>query len=329
MTDSVVVVTWRGVRGDPVPETESVLTLGRQTAGSLGAELRWLVLGAAPDDVATIAGRHGVAAVDHVADPKLGPGCYDAQVEALARYAAERAPRLFLVPQTFDARPVAPRVAARVGGGVVMNGIRIEPAGENLAVTASAYGGDTLMVYEVASGAPAVVGVVTNIIVPEDAPEPSAPPVEAFPVDLSAVEERVRVIEAARTEGPRIEDADVLVAGGRGLGAQDNLRLVEDLAAALGGLAAASRPLVDDGWIDSSRQVGITGRITRPALYIAAGISGATQHMAGCAAAKTIVALNKDRDAAIFRYARYGVVGDCTEILPELTRVVNEKGVSR
>ena len=122
------------------------------------------------------------------------------------------------------------------------------------------------------------------------------------------------------TEGPRIEDADIIVAGGRGLGAPENFRLVQELAAALGGMAGASRPIVDDGWAEPARQVGLTGKITRPSLYIAVGISGASQHMVGCAAAKTLVAINRDPDAAIFRYARYGIVGDCLEILPALIR---------
>jgi electron transfer flavoprotein alpha subunit len=95
---------------------------------------------------------------------------------------------------------------------------------------------------------------------------------------------------------------------------------VKQLADALGGMWGGSRAIVDDGWIDSSRQVGLTGKITRPGLYLAAGISGASQHMAGCSAAKTIVAINKDKDASIYRYARYGVVADCLEVLPELIK---------
>ena len=116
------------------------------------------------------------------------------------------------------------------------------------------------------------------------------------------------------------EVAQRIRAGGRGLGKQENFELVKQMAEALGGMWGGSRAIVDDGWIDSSRQVGLTGKITRPGLYIAAGISGASQHMAGCSAAKTIIAINKDPDASIFRYARFGVVGDCVELLPELIR---------
>jgi electron transfer flavoprotein alpha subunit len=168
-----------------------------------------------------------------------------------------------------------------------------------------------------------VVGVLADMLLAE-APEggASAPAVRQVAVDLGAVTERVRVIQKAHFEGPRLEEAQIIVAGGMGLGQKENYRLIEELAQTLGGMAAASRPLVDNGWVDSSRQVGLTGKITRPTLYIAAGISGASQHMAGCAAAKTIVAVNKDADAAIFRYARYGIVGDCLAVLPALTRAV-------
>jgi electron transfer flavoprotein alpha subunit len=141
-------------------------------------------------------------------------------------------------------------------------------------------------------------------------------------LDLAAVEERVGVVARSEAVGPRIEEADIIVAGGRGLGAKENYRLVHELADALGGMAAASRPIVDEGWAEPARQVGLTGKITRPQLYIAAGISGASQHMVGCAAAKTLVAINHDAEAAIFRYARFGIVGDCLEILPALTRAV-------
>ncbi|MGK0486695.1 MAG: electron transfer flavoprotein alpha subunit, partial [Myxococcota bacterium] len=148
----------------------------------------------------------------------------------------------------------------------------------------------------------------------------STPSTESISVDLSSVKERIRVVEAAKSEGPRLEDAEIIVAGGRGLGSVENYKLIRELAEAMGGMPGASRPLVDEGWVDSSHQVGLTGKITKPTLYVAIGISGASQHMAGCGAANAIAAINKDSEAAIFQHARFGVVGDALELLPELIR---------
>jgi len=323
VTASVVVCTWgMGRAGGPPGGTEELLTLARKTARALDGELRWLVLGPLPNDAPAIAGRYGVARIDHVADAKLERFQADVHVAALAQYCRAKPPRLVLMGQTHDARLLAPRVAGRVGAGVVMNALDVARAeGGALQVTASAYGGDTRVAYDLVGDGAFVVGVNTSVLLPE--PDgASAVPVETVAVDLGGVEERIRVTARAVTEGPRLEDADIVVAGGRGLGAPENFRLVTELAAALGGMAGASRTIVDDGWTDPSRQVGLTGRITRPSRYIAVGISGASQHMVGCAAAKTLVAINRDPEAAVFRYARYGIVGDCLEILPELIRVV-------
>jgi electron transfer flavoprotein alpha subunit len=182
------------------------------------------------------------------------------------------------------------------------------------------------VVYELAGDRSCVMAVMPNAVPPEPIEETGPDlAVRDVRVDLNCVEERIRVVKRAKAEGPRLEDAEIIVAGGRGLGSPESYKLVEELADALGGLPGASRPIVDDGWVDSSRQVGLTGKITRPALYVAAGISGASQHMAGCSAAKTIAAINSDPDAAIFRYARYGIVHDCLEILPELIRAAKER----
>lgn len=329
MTDPVVVCTWSAVRDQPVEETEAALTLGRTVSAALRTESHWLVVGPLLDEGPEIAGRHGVASVDRIDDPKLEGDRPDAFVEALAQYSASHPCRLLVFNQNFATRLVAPRVAGRLDVGVVMNGTDIEVDGDRLDVTAAAYGGDTRVVYGLEGPGPCVVALLANAVAPEPA-EDAGPAVAAteVEVDLSGVEERIRVLEVARTEGPRLEDAEIIVSGGRGLGSPENFKLIEELADVLGGMAGASRPLVDEGWIDSSRQVGLTGKITRPALYLAAGISGATQHMVGCSAAKTIVAINTDPDAAIFRHARYGIVGDCTELLPELIRAASEAGDS-
>jgi len=323
VSNSVVVCTWdQGREGLPAG-AEETLTLARNLAASAGLELNWLVAGPAPDRVPEIAGKYGVVHLDRIEDSKLADFQPDVCVEALAQYCEEHAPKLVLIPQTFDARLVAPRLAARAGAGVVMNALELAVEGRTVKVTASAYGGDTRVVYELTGAESCVVGVLADMLL-ADAPQGGAsePAVRQVSVDLGAVEERVRVIQKAHFEGPRLEEAQVIVAGGMGLGEKKNFQLIEDLAQALGGMAAASRPVVENGWIDSSRQVGLTGKITRPVLYLGAGIAGASQHMVGCTAAKTIVAINKDPDAAIFKYARYGIVGDAMEILPEITKAV-------
>ncbi len=318
---AVVACTW----GVATSDIEELLTLGRTVAGSLGGELRWLVLGALPEGATDTAGRFGVGGVDHIEDAKLGTSGSDAYVAALAQYCTDSTPQLLLFNQTFQVRDAAPRLAARLGVGIVMNGIAIEQDGGTLRVTASAFGGDTRTVYDLAGATPQLVSVSANAVAPEAAATATNPEVRKVAVDLGAVEERVRVVTPPKREGPRLEDAQTIVAGGRGLADAANFKLVEELAAALGGVAGASRPIVDDGWADPSQQVGLTGKITRPGLYIAAGISGASQHMVGCSAAKTIVAINTDPDAAIFKHARYGLVGDCLEILPELTRAAKAR----
>ncbi len=303
----VVVCTW-GTSGG----AEELLTLGRGVAAGLGATLGWVMLGPAPHDVTEIAGRQGVPVVDHIEDDRLQSFGGDVAVAALAEYAHQHDFRVLLVPQTFDARVTAPRLAARIDG--VEDGA--------VTVTATAYGGDTRVVYALEGTGRSIVGVVTSALAIEPAPHPATAVTEHCAVDLGDVHERVSVVARTEVRGPRIEEADIIVAGGRGLGAKENYRLIHELADALGGMAAASRPIVDEGWAEPARQVGLTGKITRPKLYVAAGISGASQHMVGCAAAKTLVAINRDADAAIFRYARFGIVGDCLEILPALTRAV-------
>ena len=321
----VVACTWP--QGTSTGELEELLTFGRRASEALGTELRLLVLGPWTDGAAEVAASYGAGGVDRAESAKLEAFRPDLYVEALAQYCARYRPRVLLFSQTFDARLVAPRLAGRLGAGVAMNALDLQmDDGGTLEVTASAHGGDTRAVYALGGPGPQIVAVLPGRVAAEPAATPATSPlIQRVDLDLEGVEERIRVIEPARAEGPRLEDAQTIVAGGRGLGSPEHYRLIEQLAEALGGLAAASRPIVDDGWADPSRQIGLTGRMVRPALYVAVGVSGASQHMAGCSAAKTIVAINSDREAAIFRYARYGVAGDCLEIVPELIRALKNE----
>jgi electron transfer flavoprotein alpha subunit len=299
--------------------TEEALTLARKASQAAGSALDWLVIGKMSEQAATIAGKYGVRNLDRVNHAKLEAFGPDALVAALAQYCTEHKPTTILFNQNAAVRLVAPRLAGRLGIPVVMNAFDITGSAGSLNVSASAYGGDTHVVYQLA-GHQNVISVATTAIVAEPAASAASVNARDVAVDLGSVDERFRVLSAAKTSGPRLEDANVIVSGGRGLGNGSNYQLIRDLAAALGGLPGASRAIVDEGWIDSSHQVGLTGKVTRPALYLAAGISGASQHMAGCSAAKAIVAINKDKDASIYRYARYGIVADCLEVLPELIK---------
>jgi electron transfer flavoprotein alpha subunit len=325
-SNAVVVCSWGETRDGLPSGAEEVLTLGRKLAESLGTDLHWLVLGPLAAAAAATAGRYGVRSLAQIEDAKLAAFAADPFVEALALYCGQQSPRVVLFSQNLESRLLAPRLAGRLGAAVVTNVVAVSSASSGLEVTASAYGGDTRAVYALAGAGPHVLSLLANAVLPEPLATPAAVPAAArLAVDLSAVSERVQVVQAARSEGPRLEDAEIIVSGGRGLGSRENYKLIEQLAEALGGMAGSSRPLVDEGWVDSSHQVGLTGRITRPALYLAAGISGASQHMAGCSAAKTIVAINSDPDAAIFQHARYGIVGDCLAILPELIRAAGQR----
>jgi electron transfer flavoprotein alpha subunit len=313
---TVVLCTWgNAIEGG----TEEALTLAQRHASAKGAQLNWLVIGNVADVAADLASKYGVSSIDKVSHAKLEGFGPDALVEALAQYCEQQKPGTVLFNQTIDARLIAPRLAGRLGVPVIMNGFALDSQGDSLNVTATAFGGDTHCVYQL-SGETNVVSCVTTTVVAEAAASPSSPQSREISVNLDAVEERFKVTEQPVTEGPRLEDADIIVSGGRGLGSAENYVLIRELAGELGGLPGASRAIVDDGWVDPSHQIGLTGKITRPGLYLAAGISGASQHMAGCSAAKTIVAINKDQDASIYRYARYGIVGDCLEILPELIK---------
>ena len=205
MTSSVVVCTW-GEGRDGVPsDCEEMLTLGRKVSDSLGVDLNWLVLGPIPDRAVEVAGSYGVASLDRVADTKLADFEPDALVEALAQYCAQQPTRVLLFGQTFDGRLIAPRLAGRLGAGVVMNGVDVD-VGEDgrLQITASAYGGDTRVVYELCGVESCVVSVLANAVLPEPrAGEGPDPALREIQVDLSGVEERIRTIERAQTEGPR------------------------------------------------------------------------------------------------------------------------------
>jgi electron transfer flavoprotein alpha subunit len=257
--------------------------------------------------------------------------------EALARYDAESlAPtvaaaarqggyRAVVFAASAQGRDLAPRVAAALEAPIASDVVSLELAGDALRVRHPVYTGK-LMATLTVRGAPVVVSVRPNAFAAQSHGRPGTP--EPLAIAADPASSRARVVEMV--EGARdaldLADAPIVVSGGRGLKAAENFSLLEDLAAAFGGDAAvgATRAVTDDGWRPHSDQIGQTGRLVSPDLYLAIGISGAIQHIAGMRTSRTIVAINKDKDAPIFKIADYGIVGDALEIVPALTEEIRK-----
>jgi electron transfer flavoprotein alpha subunit len=234
-------------------------------------------------------------------------------------------PAVVLMAQSMVGRDLGPRLAFRRGTSAAMDCLRVEMEAGGLRATRAAYGGNALATYSFAA-TPAVITVRAKSQEPLERMAGASGEVTELP---AAGASRTEVVshEGSAGEGLQLQDASIVVSGGRGLGDPEGFRLVEQLADAFGRDRAAvgsSRAACDLGWYPPSQQVGLTGKVVTPDLYIAVGISGASQHMAGCSGAKNIVAINRDREANIFKAARFGIVGDYKAVLPALIQALKE-----
>lgn len=228
-----------------------------------------------------------------------------------------------LIPQSTAGRELGPRLAHRRNTAVAMDCIQIADEGGSIQATRPCYGGNAVATYTFAAS-PAIATVRAKSFEPGTGAGPAA--TDALP---AAGASRVSVTghEQVVSEGLQLQDAKVVVSGGRGLGAPEGFQVIEQLAAAIGrekAAVGASRAAVDLGWYPPSQQVGLTGKVVTPDLYLAIAISGASQHMSGCSGAKTIVAINRDADANIFTFAKYGIVGDYKQVVPALIEAIKK-----
>lgn len=311
-----ILVVAEVARGAPTVQTLELIGLARGLAGD-GAVVA-IALGA---DAAAAARELGAAGADRVfvvADPAFDGFASDPWTAAIAAVAREEAPEAILAGHTTTGADLAPRLAFRLGGAAATGCLDAAREDGRLVFTRSCFGGNAREAVSFRA-APAVATFRAGV-----AEAPVRDGNRAFETIASRpppARVRSRVLERQReTEAAvRLEDAPVVVAGGRGLNGAEGFRLLEALADVLGGAVGASRVACDLGWCPHSWQIGLTGKTVTPSLYFAVGISGASHHMAGCGRAKTIVAINSDPDAAIFRYARFGVVGDAVRVVPALT----------
>jgi electron transfer flavoprotein alpha subunit len=236
-------------------------------------------------------------------------------------------PDVILFPQNYEGRDVVSRLSVKLDRTVLTNNVDITVDGGSVTATTPIFGGNTLVTTKFAGAAPYLAAFRPKSFAAESAGG-GAPEVVAAPVpELGATgAATVTAVHVEETTGPKLDEANIVVSGGRGLGEADKYAMVEELAKLLRGAPGASRAIVDAGWVPYSYQVGQTGKVVKPGVYIAAGISGATQHMVGMKGAKNIIAINKDKEAPIFGIADLGIVGDVHKVLPKLIEALQARG---
>ncbi len=300
--------------GAPSSATLELLTKARSLGGTVTA-----FVGGDAAAIAAGLGEYGASKVYATGD--LGgklPGTAVAGAMKAVIDSGET-PDLILFPQNYEGRDIVSRLSVKLDKTVLTNNVDISVDGDSVAVTTPVFGGNTLVTTSFTGAGPYLAAFRPKSF-PAEPSGGAAPEVVAAPVpDLGATgAAQITAVHVEESSGPKLDEADVVVSGGRGLGEASKYELVEQLAKLLKGAPGASRAIVDAGWVPYSYQVGQTGKVVKPKLYIAAGISGATQHMVGMKGSKNIIAINKDKEAPIFGIADLGIVGDVHKVLPKL-----------
>lgn len=300
---------------------------GRKIADKLGVPLTAVLLGNKVDDIAERLVKYGADVVLYAESELLEVYTTDGYTKVISELVKERKPEIILIGATNIGRDLGPRLSARVHTGLTADCTRLEIDEEDkkLLMTRPAFGGNLMATIICPDHRPQMSTVRPGVMERAKYDENRRGKVEIVDINISKEDIKAsveKVVKSGKAEVP-LEESKIIVAGGRGLGTREGFELVEKLAKKLGGVVGASRATVDAGWIEHSHQVGQTGKTVRPSLYIACGISGAIQHLAGMQDAECIIAINKNPDAPIFKIADYGIVGDVTEIIPAMLEALD------
>jgi electron transfer flavoprotein alpha subunit len=307
---------------------EAVCEARRLAEALGGATVASVVAGPGSQSLAAELGAHGADKVYAYEDGAFALYATEPYARAVAKAAEETQPDVVLIPFTAMGKDLAPRVAARLGAGLVSDCVALQVKDGRLVARRPMYAGKAFATVEWSGGGVQVASLRPNVFAVGPADAGRQAEVVSASVDTAA---RARATAVHATAGGKIEltEAQIIVSGGRGLKGPEHFHLVESLAAALRAAVGASRAVVDAGWVDHQMQVGQTGKTVSPSLYVACGISGAIQHLAGMSSSKFIVAINKDADAPIFKVADYGILGDVFEVLPKLTEAAQAHFAAR
>ena len=305
-----------------------LLTPGKMMAGKQGGALVAVVIGNNVDEAVKAASEHGADKVIVVEGPEYAHYTTDAYAIALCALVEKYGPTSMLIGATNNGRDLGPRVSCRLHTGLTADctALDIDEESGNVAWTRPAFGGNLMATILCPDHRPQIGTVRPGVFKKSDAGEAKAEIIkEDIHVDAKDIRTQVlELIKEADGENVDLEGADIIVSGGRGVGGPEGFEPVKALADVLGGVVGASRAAVDAGWIAHAHQVGQTGKTVGPKLYIACGISGAIQHLAGMSGSDVVVAINKDPEAPIFDVADYGVVGNLFEVLPVLTEEIKK-----
>jgi len=323
MSIDKVWVLAESAEGVPTSITLELLTRAR----SMGAVTEAVAWGSGTAALAGELGNYGATTVYDVGD--IGdalPGAPVAGAMAELIVAGNR-PDVILVPASYDGRDVAARLSVRLDAPVITNVVDVDSDGDSISSQHGLFGGAQVATARF-TGAHPWIFVVRAKSFTAEASGGAAPQVVAAPAPELGATNGAKVLarHAEERTGPKLDEADVVVSGGRGLGGAEHYAMIEELAKLLHGAAGASRAIVDAGWVPYSHQVGQTGKTVKPTLYVACGISGATQHLVGMKGSKNIIAINKDQDAPIFSVADLGIVGDVHKVVPKLIEALKAHG---
>ena len=307
--------------GVPTSGTLELLTKARSLGGNVSA---WV--GGDGASAAAALGSYGATKVYATGD--LGGMLAGVAVASAMKAVIDGgdAPDLVMFPQNYEGRDVMARLSVKLDRTVITNNVDVAVSGDAVSVTTPIFGGNTLVTTTFTGAGPHLAAFRPKSFAAEASGGGAASVVGATVPDLGATGgASVTASHVEESTGPKLDEADIVVSGGRGLGESSNYGLVETLAKQLKGAAGASRAIVDAGWVPYSMQVGQTGKVVKPNVYIAVGISGATQHMVGMKGSKHIIAINKDKEAPIFGIADLGIVGDALKVLPKIIEALQGK----
>jgi len=311
----------QSANGSPTSGTLELLSKARSLTSNVAA-----FVGGDAASIATILGDYGATTVYATGDlgGKLpGPAVSEAMKAVID---GGTCPDAMFFPQNYEGRDIMARLSVKLDRTVLTNNIDVTTTADGTVATTPIFGGNVLVTTAFTGPGPHLLSFRPKSFAPERVDGATADVVMVAVPDTGATgAARVLGVHVEQSSGPKLDEADVVVSGGRGLGEAGKYQLVEDLAGLLKGAAGASRAIVDAGWVPYSYQVGQTGKVVKPNVYIAAGISGATQHMVGMKGSKNIIAINKDKEAPIFGVADLGIVGDVHKVLPQLIEALKSR----